>query len=82
MCLLLDTFHWNDHCIIVCGKWIFDSNFEVTFSLTQDCLNYTCRGYDKDDTNEIKFVGVLQAIRAVPPKVVQIRVSPTGACPC
>ena len=67
MCLLLDTCHRTDNCITVCGKWIFDSNFEVAFTLTQYCLNYTCRG---NDTDENKIVGVLHAIRAVPPKFV------------
>ena len=52
----------------MCGKWIFDSNFEVAFPLTQCCLNYACRG---NDTYEIKFVGVLHAIGAVPPEVFQ-----------
>ena len=64
VCLLLDTLHRTNHFIKFCGKWIFDSNFEVTFPITQDCLNYTCRG---NYTDEIKFVGVLHAIRAVPP---------------
>ena len=54
-CLLLDTWHRTDHCITVCGKWIFDSNFEVAFPLTQDCLNFTYLG---NDTNEIGFFGV------------------------
>ena len=26
VCLLVDTAHRTDHCITVCGKWIFDSN--------------------------------------------------------
>ena len=69
MCLLVDMWHRNNHCITVCGKLIFDSNFEVAFSLTQDCLNYTCCG---NDTDEIKFVGVLYTIRAAPPEVFQI----------
>ena len=68
MCLLLDTEHRSDHCITVCGKWIFDSSFEVEFPITQDCLNYTGRG---NDTDEITFVCVLHAIRAVPPIVFQ-----------
>ena len=63
VCLLLDMWHRTDHFITVDGKCIFDSNFEVAFPLTKDCLNYTCRGNDTDD---IKFVGVLYAIRAVP----------------
>ena len=68
VCLLLYTWHFTDHCITVCGKWIFYSNFEVEFPLTQDFLNYTCRvNYTDDD----KFVGVLHAIRALPPEVVQ-----------
>ena len=68
VCLLLETWHQNNHFITVCGKWIFDYNFEVAFPLTQDCLNYTCRGNNTDD---IKFIGVLHAIRAVTPEVVQ-----------
>ena len=68
MCLLLDTAHWTDQCITVCGKWIFDSNLEFTLPLTSAWLNYICSG---NDTDEIKFVGVMHAIGAVPPIVVQ-----------
>ena len=52
ICLLLDTSHRTDHCVTVYGKWIFDSNFEVTFPVTQDCLNNICLG---NDTDEIIF---------------------------
>ena len=72
ICLLLDMYHHTDHCITVCSKWIFDSNIEVTFPLTQDFLNYICRG---KETGDIKFVGVLHAIRAFIPEVVQIRLN-------
>ena len=65
VCLLPDKWHRTDPCITVCGKWIFDSNFEVTFPLIQDFLNCICRGNDTDD---IKFVGVLYAIIADPPE--------------
>ena len=68
--LLPDMWHRNNYCIKFCGKWIFDSDVEVKFPLTQDCLNYTCHGNDTDD---IKYVSFLHAIRAVPPKVVQKR---------
>ena len=68
LCLLLETWHRNDCCVTVCGKWIFDSNFEVSFPITQDCLSYTCCG---NDTDEIKFFGVLYAIREVPPESFQ-----------
>ena len=61
--------HRTDNFIAVCGKWIFDSNFEVAFPLTQYCLNFTCR---VNDTDENKFVDVLHVIRSVPPEVVQI----------
>ena len=64
--------HRNDHCIIVFGKWIFDSNLKVALPLTHDYLNYICR---VNDTDEIIFVGVLHAIRAVPPTVVQRRLN-------
>ena len=69
MCLLLDTWHRTDNCITVCGKRIFDSNLKVSLPLTQDYLNYTYCGNEMD---EIKFVGVLHAIREVPTEVVQI----------
>ena len=36
VCLLIDTWHRTDHCIAVSSKWVFDSNFVVTFTLTQD----------------------------------------------
>ena len=72
MCFLLEAWYFTDHSITVCGKWIFDSNFEVEFPLTQDCLNYTCRGNDTDD---IKFFGVLHVIRAFTPEVVQRRLN-------
>ena len=68
VCLLLDTWKRTGHCISICVKWIFDSNFEVAFPLTQDCLNCTFRG---NDTGENKFFVVLHEIRAVPPEVVQ-----------
>ena len=68
MCLSLVTAHCTDHCITVCGKWIFDSNLEFALPLTKNLLNYICSG---NDTDEITFVGVLHAIRAVPPIFVQ-----------
>ena len=68
VCLLIDTTHRTDHCITVCGKWIFDSNLEFALPLTRALLNYICSG---NDTDEIKFVSVLHAIRAVSPIVVQ-----------
>ena len=72
VCLLLYTLHRTDNCITVCGKWIFDSNFEVMFPFTQDFLNCLCRG---NDTNDITFVGVLHAIREVTPEVFQRRLN-------
>ena len=68
VCLLLDTAHRTNHCITVCGKWVFYSNLEPALPLTEASLNYICSG---NDTDEITFVGVLNAIRAVPPVVVQ-----------
>ena len=68
VCLLLDTAHRTDHCISFCGKWIFDYNLEFALLLTSAWLNYICSG---NDTNEITFVGVLHAIRAVPPVGIQ-----------
>ena len=70
VCLLLDTSHRKNHCITVCGKWIFDSNLESALPLTKASLNYICSG---NDTDEITFVGVLHEIIAVPPIVVQKR---------
>ena len=72
MCLLLDKANRTDHCITVCGKRIFDYNLEYALPLTKDSLNYICFG---NDTDEITFVGILHAIRAVPPIVVQIKLN-------
>ena len=72
VCLLLDTWHWTDHCITVLGKWMFDSNLKVALPLTQDSLNDTCRGNDTDDNT---FIGVLLAIRSVPSEVFQRRLN-------
>ena len=68
VCLLLDTAHRADHCIAVCGKWIFGSNLKLALPLTRAWLNYI---YSGNDTDEITFVGVLHAIREVPPVVFQ-----------
>ena len=70
VCLLIDTEHQKNHCITVCGKWIFDYNLESALTLTEASLNYIC---SVNDTDEITFAGVLNAIRAVPPVVVQKR---------
>ena len=72
VCLLLDTAHWTNHCITVCGKWIFDSNLESPLPLPKASLNYICYGNDTDD---ITFAGVLHAIRAVLPEGVQNRLN-------
>ena len=72
VCLLLVTWHWTDHCITVCGKWIFYSNSEAAFPLTKDCLNYTCCGNGTDENN---FVGVLHTNISVPPEVVPRRLN-------
>ena len=64
--------HGTDHCITVCGKWIFYSNLKVVLPITQDCLNYT---YPGNETDENKSAGVLIAIRAVPPEVFQRRLN-------
>ena len=68
MCFLLDTAHWTDKCNTVGSKWIFDSNLEFALPITSAWLNYICSG---NDTDEIKLVGVLHAIGAVPPIFVQ-----------
>ena len=64
--------HRNDHCIKICGKCIFDSNLEFALPLTKASLNYICSG---NDTEDITFGGVLHAIIAVPPVVVQKRLN-------
>ena len=68
MCLLLDTAHRADHCITVCGKWIFYSNLKMALPLTRAWLNYICSG---NETDKIEFIAVLHAIRAVPTEGVQ-----------
>ena len=72
MCLLLETSHRTDHCITVCGKWIFDSNLEFALLLTSAWLNHICSG---NDTDEITFVCILREIRAVTPEGVQKRLN-------
>ena len=67
VCLLLDTWNHNDHCLKVFGKWIFNSNLKVALPLTQDPLNYKCRG---NETDENKFIGILYTIIVVPPEAV------------
>ena len=64
--------HRLDHCIVVCGKWIFDSNLKVELPLTQVCL--ICISCD-NDTDENKFIDVLHAIIAVPSEVFQRRLN-------
>ena len=72
VCLLLDTAHWSDHCITVCGKWIFDSNLKLALPLTRAWLNYICSG---NDTDKIEFIDIFHAIRAVPHEGVQRRLN-------
>jgi len=64
VCAIIDSSQGIGHCITVCDKWIFDSNFEWAFPLTQECLNYICKSEDNPD---IEFLGVSHAIRATPP---------------
>ena len=68
MCLLLDTAQQADHCITVCGKWIFDFNFKLALPLTRAWLYYIGSGNEPD---KIEFIAVLHAIRAVPTEGVQ-----------
>ena len=68
VCLLLYMAHQTDHCITACGKWILSYNLQFALPLTEASLNYICSG---NDTDEITFVGVLCAIRAVAPIVIQ-----------
>ena len=49
---------------------MFGSNLESALPLTKASLNYI---YSGNDTDEITFVGVLHAIRAVTPIFVQIK---------
>ena len=69
VCLLLDTAHQKNHFFTVYGKWIFDYNLESALPITKASLNDICSG---NDTDEITFVGVLHAIRGVPPIVVRL----------
>ena len=72
MCLLLDTAHRYDHCIIVCGKWIFDSNLKLALSLTHAWLNYKC---SCNDTDKIEFIAVFHAIIVFLPEGAQKRLN-------
>ncbi len=66
VCNLLDESLGTGHCVTVCNKWIFDSNFEQALPLTQNSLNFICEG---------KFLSVPHAIRAIPPPLVKNRLS-------
>ena len=68
MSLLLDTANKTDNVITICGKWIFDSHLEFALPLTKVSINFICSG---KDTYDITFVGVMHALGAVPPIVVQ-----------
>ena len=47
----------EDHCITVCERWLFDSNFEFALPLCQDSLDLCC---STDETQE-KFEAVADA---------------------
>ena len=68
VCLLLDTAHRSDNCITIGGKWIFDYNLEFALPLTKASINFICSG---NETDNIKFFGVLHAIGVIPPIVFQ-----------
>ena len=72
VCLLIYTWKQTDHCIIVCGKWIFDSNLKVALPLTQVCFNCILCG---NGTDENRFIGVLHKTRSVPYDVVERRLN-------
>ena len=72
VCLLLEMWNRTDNCITVCGKWIFYSNLKVALPLTQVFLNDI---WCVHDTHGNTYIGVLHAIRSVPPEVVQIRLN-------
>jgi hypothetical protein len=68
VCAIIDSASQGiGHCITVCDKWIFDSNFEWAFPLTQECLNYICKSEDHPD---IEFLGMSHAVCAIPPNMI------------
>ena len=47
----------EDHCVTLCGKWLFDSNFEYALPLCQEALDLCC----STDDMEAKFEKVVDA---------------------
>ena len=60
--------HKTDNVISICGKLIFDYNLEFCITTHKSLKKIIFSG---KDTYDIKFVGVMHAIGAVPPIVVQ-----------
>jgi hypothetical protein len=56
MCLvgLQSSDHKTDHAISICGKWIFDSNFQTALPLNRESLDLCC----SSDCRRSVFVGI------------------------
>ena len=62
----------SSHCITVCGKWIFDSNFGNALLLSIDSLDFICAN-TTDHWQEITFHHVKCATRFFPPKSMEMK---------
>ena len=67
VCQLIDKKGGTGHCVTVCGKWVFDSNFKKSFPLSLKWMNFICNSEDDTDNG---FSGVMTAIRAFPHKTI------------
>ena len=68
---LVDSAGNEDHCVTVCGKWIFDSNYSHAWPLSNDSLDAICDNVATDHLKKITFEKVKAATRFIPPKVMQ-----------
>jgi hypothetical protein len=72
VCRLIDKKGGTNHCVTVCGDWVFDSNFEKCFPLSTKWMHFICNPEANDEDG---FSGVMDAIRAIPPKIIQLKMN-------
>ena len=66
----------QDHCVTLCGKWVFDSNFEYALPLCQESLDLCCSTDDIQakfekvvDARVCKYIDVTEKLAEVAKKV-------------
>jgi len=56
--LLQGSDNTEDHCVTICGKWIFDSNLKNAIPLSKESLDLCC----SSDGDPVSFVKVVKAL--------------------